>query len=322
MRNPMPADSVLWPAKPKRGWLTADVHQVAVVMWDGTVDDVFWADRKKMRDGRGPFYLASTAPFEVAYSLKASSPGEESSGSPTLDQSVYTSDAQPVMGQLTVGLSLAPERVERLLPLRGRGQCVTSWDIALAIKNDCATAVADVVAQHTASDLQGKRQAIRESIRNQLAAPAARFGLQCGSVYPNLSVITCSTPPVITRPKPPVITRPTPPVITRPTPPVITRPTPPQSAKCQTFSRAHTPQAEERFQAWMRANPTGYVFNHFRGSNPGYNLLHQLPCPSFQRQATTAVQKFCCTDRACIERTIRELRGESWQLCGNGCCPG
>ena len=90
---------------------------------------------------------------------------------------------------------------------------------------------------------------------------------------------------------------------------------------CDVFHRVNGPQDDQRFQGWMDANPHGYVFNNLGGRGPQYNVLHRLPCPSFQKRANAGVAKICCTDRACIERSIRQARGDEWKLCGFRCCP-
>ena len=100
------------------------------------------------------------------------------------------------------------------------------------------------------------------------------------------------------------------------------------SHTCEVFYGGSTPgtarrlEADREFQDWMKRNPTGYIFNHFGGRNSNENLLHQLPGESSCLEAmNTGARKICCMDRACIERTVRELRGEDgWQLCGDGCC--
>ena len=92
---------------------------------------------------------------------------------------------------------------------------------------------------------------------------------------------------------------------------------------CEKFySRGNDSQADQRFQDWMAAHSKGYVFNHFTGSNPKYNLLHKLPCRAFtDNSPNTTYQKICCTDRACIERSIHQVRSAGgWEECGMGCC--
>ena len=91
----------------------------------------------------------------------------------------------------------------------------------------------------------------------------------------------------------------------------------PSSSKLNTAERK---RADQPFHDWMSANHRGYVFNHVGGNSAGENILHQLPCYSLG-QVSTTYEKICCTDRACIERSIRQARGDVWKLCGNGCCP-
>ncbi len=78
---------------------------------------------------------------------------------------------------------------------------------------------------------------------------------------------------------------------------------------------------ERGYGRWPDANQTGFVFNHFGGGNSSYNKLHHVPCHAINKPSQTGrwtvVEKVCCSDRVCLERTIRERRGgpESWEGC-------
>lgn len=54
---------------------------------------------------------------------------------------------------------------------------------------------------------------------------------------------------------------------------------------------------EERYLGWHELNPEGYVFNHFKGSDPGYNKIHSADCRTLWREkdhgARTKVEKIC-----------------------------
>jgi hypothetical protein len=89
---------------------------------------------------------------------------------------------------------------------------------------------------------------------------------------------------------------------------------------CQVFRND-----EPSYEAWVASHPRGWVFNNFGGGNPTYNKLHRLPCSAINRPSDrgrwTVVEKICCDDRACIEQTIGQRRGDvtTWETCGTGC---
>jgi hypothetical protein len=81
---------------------------------------------------------------------------------------------------------------------------------------------------------------------------------------------------------------------------------------------------EPRYAAWLRDHPDGFVFNHFGGSDPAYNVIHPSACPHLHRAGDegrrTVYAKLCSPDLAELERKLRALRGPGgWVRCGR--CP-
>ncbi|WLR58637.1 hypothetical protein [Guptibacillus hwajinpoensis] len=76
---------------------------------------------------------------------------------------------------------------------------------------------------------------------------------------------------------------------------------------------------EERYLNWYRANPEGYVFNHFKGSDPDYNKIHIATCRTLWRQkdagVRTKVEKICSSNlNELIQMTeyVRDKKGFSF----------
>ena len=78
---------------------------------------------------------------------------------------------------------------------------------------------------------------------------------------------------------------------------------------------------EEGYEAWLAENPQGFVFNHFGGRDPGFNVLHRSGCRFLHRDVDegrrTVYEKICCRDRKALERRLDRLRGPGrWKHCG------
>jgi hypothetical protein len=85
---------------------------------------------------------------------------------------------------------------------------------------------------------------------------------------------------------------------------------------CRSFHRD-----EVRYEQWLAANQNVWVFDNFGGDGAHNNQLHHLPCGHINTPTDhghwTRNEKFCCTDRECIGRTIAHLRGgeDTWENC-------
>lgn len=328
-------------------------NQVGILECDGIVR-VLQQGRHRVPKGMVVrCYKASTAPFTVVFWLRDPDDPTEPTDGVALDMPVLTRDGQPVTGRISLELRAMPDKVEYLMQLIPQGGgSVDGRAISDLIKDELlAKVLALDLHRYTAMELRGNESPLRDihgSVIRELESTISRYGLRCDNFYTAWGLSAEEHEGIkdqrhkgtlrdIQRQRereealgrgysPDIITRhgPVPPPTSKPRPPKeIPEPEslPPHGLVCETFWRQRDPNDDRRFQEWMRSHPRGFVFNHFRGGNPVYNLLHQLPCPSFQRQANAAVEKFCSTDRASIVRTIKEHRGDNWQLCGNGCCP-
>ena len=80
---------------------------------------------------------------------------------------------------------------------------------------------------------------------------------------------------------------------------------------------------EQGYAAWMRANPGGYVFNHFGGGDPAYNVVHRADCRHLRRDADvgarTRYEKVCGETRDEVEAAATRLRASAagWSHCGS-----
>ena len=85
---------------------------------------------------------------------------------------------------------------------------------------------------------------------------------------------------------------------------------------------AHFHHDERGYAAWMDSHPRGYVFNHFGGRDPTFNVVHRVSCAHLWREvdsgARTTVAKVCGDRREDVEAEASRLRGGAagWKHCG------
>ncbi|MDC0284711.1 hypothetical protein OAK85_05085 [Mariniblastus sp.] len=78
---------------------------------------------------------------------------------------------------------------------------------------------------------------------------------------------------------------------------------------------------ESGYLEWHEQNKAGFVFNHFGGNNPGYNVLHRSTCTFLWRDkdenSRTTVEKWCSVSENEIAKNADEIVGENmWKRCG------
>ncbi len=190
------ADLILKPGQPRRAFpftrpsLTVGPYQVAIVIRDGRVEDIFSQGKKKLPKGEVQTYVAATAPFNLTFWLKDPSDPAESDDGIALDQPVLTSDNQPVTGRIDLTLSLIPNEAERILQVIGpNDDAITRTDVADAIKSELlAKVLALDIHNHTAADLRGNRglfMGIYNSLQTELDSTISRFGLRLDNFFVN-----------------------------------------------------------------------------------------------------------------------------------------
>lgn len=78
---------------------------------------------------------------------------------------------------------------------------------------------------------------------------------------------------------------------------------------------------EVNYLAWQAAHPNAFVFNHFGGTNPAYNVLHRSTCVFLWRDSDegsrTAVEKWCAESELELVGQAESIRGHGmWKRCG------
>ena len=186
----MREDAILWEVKPEGagpfsgGSLTVSQFQIGIVMQDGEVVNIFSAGKRNLPwKGEVQTYVASTAPFTLAFWLMDPMDREESGDSVVLGQPVLTSDDEVVTAQLDLTMRVVRENVEYLLQLlRPGSSVVTRRDVSDAIKGELlAKVLALDIHQHTAAELRGNRELFRgiyDSVNVELASTIRSYGLR------------------------------------------------------------------------------------------------------------------------------------------------
>ena len=83
---------------------------------------------------------------------------------------------------------------------------------------------------------------------------------------------------------------------------------------------------ESRYATWLEENPSGFVFNHFRGSDGYMNIVHRASCSFLRRsrdeRRRTRYEKICSKDLERLTAFVDQLRADAggWKRCGR-CCP-
>ncbi len=228
MRREDSDDIILRPGKsgrPNKGWfpfglgkskrerdsLTVGPYQVGIIIWDGTVLDVFSEGTQTLPNGDVQTYIASTAPFNLAFRLKA--PWESSeSNDLVLDPPLVTADGQQVTGRIDLtllvtaegfgGTLVAPgdtdEGAHRLLQLLGLyGEVVTKSDVADMIKGELLPKLFALdLDRYKADELRQNRHILRDftkSLETELTLTTERYGLKLVDFYLNWD-ITAESP--------------------------------------------------------------------------------------------------------------------------------
>lgn len=190
------ADTILWPSKPRRGFLfwrrslIVQPYQIGIVIRDGEVVDVFSEGARRLPKGEVRTYVASTAPFSPVFSLKDPDDQGEPDEGIALDQPALTADGQPVTGRIALTLSVNPDHAERLLQLLGpRGRTITRPYVADVIKGELlAKVLALDIHKHTSGELRGNEALLRgmyASLETELTSTISRYGLRLDNFYVN-----------------------------------------------------------------------------------------------------------------------------------------
>jgi hypothetical protein len=78
---------------------------------------------------------------------------------------------------------------------------------------------------------------------------------------------------------------------------------------------------EAAYSQWHELHVAGFVFNHFGGTNPRYNVMHKSNCVFLWRDkdenSRTVVEKWCAVSEAELAGHADEILGAGgWNRCG------
>ena len=181
--------------------ITVQPNEVAVVIKDGEIVDVFWEGKKKTTETIGQtvqavlgrresninVLIADTSPFKLDLWLLDPSDPQSMEDLYSFKLAAFSKDGEPIAGRLTLTLSVDRDNAENIYRMvRGRRQ-LTRADVANAIKGELFSKVlAPELANHLIAALKGNRELLRQlysSIRVELKSTLDGYGLKLDSFY-------------------------------------------------------------------------------------------------------------------------------------------
>ena len=186
--------------------MTVGPYQVGIIIWDGMVLDVFSGGTQPLPRGDVETYIASTAPFNLAFWLKV--PWESSEPNDlVLDPPLVTADGKHVTGRIDLTLSVTTKDVDetlvtsedshegahRLLQLLGLyGETITTSDVADIIKRELLPKLLALdFSEYKADELRSNRDLQREfstPLETELSLTIDHFGLQLVDFHFNWNI--------------------------------------------------------------------------------------------------------------------------------------
>ena len=187
-------DIVLTWVEPKGGVVTAWPNQVAIIMRDGRITDVFTEGTRRiglgfLPSGRVQAFIAYTVPFSLTFRLEDEYGLSEWEDGIPLQGVVLTADGRTVTAQFGMSFSVIPEKVDLLLRLSPTGRPIKTSDIGNAIKGELLAKVLTLdIRSYTAAELRGNETLLRslyDSLRRELHSTLSGYGLQLDNFYAN-----------------------------------------------------------------------------------------------------------------------------------------
>ena len=163
-------------------------------MRDGKITDIFQEDKRSIPrrlfggdDVRT--FKAYTSPFDLAFWLRDPGDPSEPDEGIVLDNTILTSDGEPVTGRIGITFSVMADMTDLLLRLLGPNVAIKKADVANAIKGDLQTKVmAFNLHEYTAADIRGSEDLLRsinDSLNSDLALAISGYGLQLDNFHVN-----------------------------------------------------------------------------------------------------------------------------------------
>ena len=192
-------DIILTWVEPKGGVVTAWPNQIAIIMRDGKVTDVFTEGTRPVRPSllsrsKVQAFIAYTAPFSLTFRLEDEYGLSDWDDGIPLKGVVLTADGHTVTAQLVITFSVTPDKVDLLLRLSPTGRPIKAADVADAIKGELLAKVLTLdIRDYTAADLRGNETLLRslyDSLRRELHSTLSGYGLQLDNFYANWGLTT------------------------------------------------------------------------------------------------------------------------------------
>ena len=182
-----------------RPWRTIPVgaNEVFVLRKDGRVADIIHEDRSQIQSilgllaslsGFGPRvdgYIAHTDPVKLSYwteePISGSVPGPEAFGPPLI-----TRDAQPIVAQVTVEVSVDPQNADQLLRVLGNQLRLTSGDLQDRFRDELRAKLGVELEKYPSEELRGNPvllRALYDQTRQELASSLGSCGLRLDNFY-------------------------------------------------------------------------------------------------------------------------------------------
>ena len=198
--HPIPQDNIVltW-VEPKGGLVTAWPNQIAIIIRDGKVVDVFTEDTRSVRPGilsrsKVQAFIAYATPFSLTFRLEDEYRIFDGEDDIPLDGIVLTADGHSVTAQIGMTFSVDRLKADLLLRLSPTGRPVSKYDIGTAIKGELmAKVLALDIRNYTAEELRGNETLLRslyQSLRRELDSTLSNYGLRLDNFYANWGLTT------------------------------------------------------------------------------------------------------------------------------------
>ena len=189
-------DTVAVHVRPGRT-VSVGANEVFLLCKDAQLVDVFYEGSSRIRGffallaswfGLRPDfdgYIVHTHPIKLSYWTEEPSPdagfGPEGFGPPLI-----TRDAQPIVAQVTLEVSIDPKNADRFLRVLGNRRMLTSGDLQDRFKDELRAKLGVELEKHTSEELRGNPALLRalyDQTRQELADSLNNFGLQLDNFY-------------------------------------------------------------------------------------------------------------------------------------------
>ena len=172
-------------------------NEVFMLQKDGQLLDIIIEGRRQIRStigavfnlfGLGPKfdgYIAHTDPVKLSYWTEDPTAltglGSEAFGPPLI-----TSDAQPIVAQVTMEVSVDPESADRLLRILGGRPTLTTWDLQDRFRDELRAKLGVELEKYSSAELRGNPELLRalyNQTRQEMANSLVNFGLRLDNFY-------------------------------------------------------------------------------------------------------------------------------------------